>query len=628
MALSFGLERDGRWRQLLAATALLAGVLYLAWRWGFTLRWDTLWLGLPLVASETWALAAAALFVFECWRLTVRPSLPPVSMHSVSILIPTFNESPDVLRPTVLGALAVRHEPAPEILVLDDGCRPWVSEMCEELGCRYVVRPAPRLHAKAGNLNHVLPLLTTELVFVLDADHVPLPHALERTLGYFNDPDVAFVQSPQVFFNRGFQHPRHADNPVSNEQSLFYEVICRGKDRNNSVFWCGSSAVLRRSALASVGGVATATVVEDTHTGMLMHAAGWTSVFHDEVLAVGLAPEDVNAFLVQRGRWARGCYQLLRCCNPLVVRGLSLKQRLHYFASLTHYVEGPQRLIALSVPPLVLLTGTIPLATSSAWLFAMLFLPQLVLVPLANVTMARGRYRFTQGERYALVRAGTYTKAAQALFSSRPIAFAVTPKGIPEANPRRTIVRPPMILALCSVAGIAYQTCAQFFGLPGELPLPAFAVTVIWAGFAAGLLGWVTLWAASVRHRRLTHRFPVQLDGHYALGSPFLLPAAPCRITDLSPFGLGMSAREVPAIGERIRLALRLEGARLDLHGTIVRMHQTGEGTSTVGVAFDPLSSEAADTITRWCFQHPFGPDARSDRDAALPEREATAAAA
>ena len=123
MALSFGLERDGRWRQLLAATALLAGVLYLAWRWGFTLRWDTLWLGLPLVASETWALAAAALFVFECWRLTVRPSLPPVSMHSVSILIPTYNESPDVLRPTVLGALAVRHEPAPEILVLDDGCR-------------------------------------------------------------------------------------------------------------------------------------------------------------------------------------------------------------------------------------------------------------------------------------------------------------------------------------------------------------------------------------------------------------------------------------------------------------------------------------------------------------------------
>ena len=82
----------------------------------------------------------------------------------------------------------------------------------------------------------------------------------------------------------------------------------------------------------------------------------------------------------------------------------------------------------------------------------------------------------------------------------------------------------------------------------------------------------------------------------------------------MSPFGLGMSAREVPAIGERIRLALRLEGARLDLHGTIVRMHQTGEGTSTVGVAFDPLASEAADTITRSCFQHPFGPDARSDR--------------
>ena len=211
-------------------------------------------------------------------RLTVRPSLPPVSMHSVSILIPTFNESPDVLRPTVLGALAVRHEPAPEILVLDDGCRPWVSEMCEELGCRYVVRPAPRLHAKAGNLNHVLPLLTTELVFVLDADHVPLPHCARAHAGLLQRPRRRFrTVAPGVLQPR-LPAPAPCRQPGQERAEPLLRGHLPGKDRNNSVFWCGSSAVLRRSALASVGGVATETVVEDTHTGMLMHAAGWTSV--------------------------------------------------------------------------------------------------------------------------------------------------------------------------------------------------------------------------------------------------------------------------------------------------------------------------------------------------------------
>jgi cellulose synthase/poly-beta-1,6-N-acetylglucosamine synthase-like glycosyltransferase len=498
-----------RRRQALAVLALLSGVAYLCWRWGSTLRWETAWLGIPLLVAETWALASVALFVYSAWRLTRRAPTPARDGQRVAVLIPTYNEPAEILRATVLGALAVRNRPAPEVWVLDDGGRVWVVSMCSELGVRYLTRPEPREHAKAGNLNHALGHVDADLLLIVDADHVPLPNFLERTLGYMDDPEVAFVQSPQAFFNRSFQHPRDYEDPVLNEQSLFYDLICRGKDRHNACFWCGSSALVRRSALEAVGGVATETVVEDTHTAMKLHQAGWRSVYHPEVLAVGLAPEEVTAFLTQRGRWAAGCFQVLRRDNPLFARGLTFQQRLHYFSSVSHYVEGPQRLVGLLVPSLVLLTGTVPLAAPAARSLA-LFLPQLILVPLATWAMARGRYRFTDGERFALVRAIAYTKAAGALFRSGRIRFAVTPKGAGDRSVWFPVLKWQLAIALFAVCAAGYQAAAQLLALPGRLSVFAFGVTVVWALLNAGLLGGTVWWAKSVRHRRQSHRFPVR----------------------------------------------------------------------------------------------------------------------
>ena len=587
---------------MLALGALLAGGVYLVWRWGFTLALDTLWLGLPLVVAETWALGMLALFVFEAWRPTRRVAPPYRPGLRTAILVPTFNESEDVLRPTVVGALAVRADPAPEVWVLDDGARAWVSVMCSELGARYVSRPAPRAHAKAGNLNHALKLVEAELLLVVDADHVPLPHALERTAGYFDDPQVAFVQSPQVFFNRGFQHPRASTDPLLNEQSIFYDVICPGKDRNNAVFWCGSSAIIRRSALTSIGGVATDTVVEDAHTGMLLHARGWRSVYHDEVLAVGLAPEDVNAFLVQRGRWARGCFQVLRHSNPLRLPGLSFRQRLHYLSSLLHYTEGPQRLISLSVPPAVLLTGTLPLEASQE-MFLCLFLPQLLLVPLASRALARGRYRFLAGERFGIVRAATYAKAAKALVSNKPIEFAVTPKGI--GNGRPTVLFAPLAFALLAVAGIAYQSIAQLFHLPTELPDFAFVVTAFWALISAGLLTTTLITAAKIRHRRTSHRFPVSLPVRYSVAATEL-PLIPATAHDLNTYGLKLTTTKPLDPNSAITLHVQLDDQQTVIPGTVVRGSTEQQ---SYGVAFDPLPATTRDLIARWCFRHPFGPD-------------------
>ena len=596
------LEAVHRRNQLIASTALLAGATYLAWRWLFTLSIDTLWLGLPLIVAETWALIALTSFVFEAWRRTARSVRPYRPGSRTAVLIPTYNEPIEVLRPTVLGALSVRADPSPEVWVLDDGGRDWVAAMCEELQVRYLTRPLPRMHAKAGNLNHALDEIEAELLLIVDADHVPLPHALEQTIGYFEDPKVAFVQSPQVFFNRGFQHPQSSDDPLLNEQSLFYDVICPGKDRNNAAFWCGSSAVLRREALLSIGGVATDTVVEDAHTAMLLHAKGWLSAYHPEVLAVGLAPHDVNAFLVQRGRWARGCYQLLRKCNPLQLPGLSARQRIHYLASLLHYLEGPQRLISLLVPPLALFTGTMPLVAPVA-LYLTLFLPQLILVPLASHAMARGRYRYAEGERWGIVRAITYSRAAKALFSNKPIEFAVTPKGSKGANARPTILKAPILYATIALGSVVYQAAAQLLHLPGELPHFAFAVTAAWALISAYFTTSTAITAARIRHRRHSHRFPVSLHARYTT-SPNTLPLTPATITDLNSFGLGLATPHQLPASEPIAIQLTLGTHQLQLTGTVVR---SSPHTATYGIAFDPLPSTTHDTIARWCYQHPFG---------------------
>lgn len=594
--------------RLLVVGALGAALVYIVWRWGFTLDGPSIWLGAPLAVAETYGLAMLALLAFSCWRMARRESLPALRGREVAVLVATYNEPEDVLRPTVVGALAIRNDVAPQVWVLDDGGRPWVRLMCEELGANYLSRPAPRRHAKAGNINYALDRVDAEFIVTLDADHVPRPELLERMLGYFADGRVAVVQAPQHFYNRGFQHPRDDDDPLRNEQSIFFDAISPGKDRHNAAFWCGCPSVIRREALVAVGGVATETVVEDAHTTMQLHAAGWRTVFHPEVMALGIAPEEIGAFLVQRGRWAKGSLQMLRHDPPMFKRGLTWSQRLEYTASCMHFMEGPQRLLGFLIPPIVLFSGVAPI-DAGPLLYAALFIPQVILVPLASRALTRGRYRLLEGERYAVARMTPYLKATTALLGGRG-GFAVTPKGGRAA--RTGAVRAlwlPVALAGLTVAAVAYQTAAQVIGLPGQLSPGAHAITVTWAVANVALVVAVVAWARGTRHVRWSHRFPVALGAAYTAAAGGA-PGLPARVEDLSRDGLSMSVSEPREIGERLRIVLLMEDGPIEVTGTVARVQGGHDGRSRrLGVAFDDLQPQVADAIIEWCFRHPFGPD-------------------
>lgn len=249
------LDRRARLRLLsvraLVALNLALGAWYLSWRALYSINWAFWLVSLALIAVELYSYIDAWLFGLTMWRSRRRsaPQPPPAGL-SVDVFITCYNEPVDLVRRTVQAATRIQYPH--RTYVLDDGDSAAMLAMAKEEGAQYIARPPesrryPR-HAKAGNLNNALLQTQADFVLILDADQIPLPSILDQTLGYFvADPRVAFVQTPQWFYNVP------PDDPLGCQAPLFYGPIQQGKDGWNAAFFCGSNAVLRREALMQLG---------------------------------------------------------------------------------------------------------------------------------------------------------------------------------------------------------------------------------------------------------------------------------------------------------------------------------------------------------------------------------------
>ncbi|MGY1723572.1 glycosyltransferase [Blastococcus sp. SYSU DS0533] len=537
-----------------AVAAVLATSGYLTWRLLATLpEGPALWLGVPFLALELYGGLALVLFVMTTWDVSPatvpapRPGPPP----SVTVLIATYDEHLDVLLPTVAACLAMEGEH--ETWVLDDGDRLEVEEMVTALGARYVSR-AEHDHAKAGNLNHALAQVRTDLVAVFDADHVPDPDFLTRTLPYFADDRLALVQTPQHFYNTSsFEHL--CPGVDLHEESLFYRVIQAGKHHAGAAFWCGTNAVLRAEALRAVGGVATESLTEDFHTTMKLHRAGWRSAYHNEVLARGLAAGSPDAFYAQRRRWGRGAMQVLRHDNPLTAPGLTLRQRLGYLYSLSAWFDSWRTLGLALVPVAVLVTGVFPVDAPPA-LFAVMagipFLLQQVALGLLSRGFAPARFSLL----FEAVRLPSNLAATLSLVLRGTGRFAVTAKG--RTGEERTRARvPAMLLVLAAVlAGSLLFTVASVVGwTPVEHGFGGTTlVPVFWV---ASTLGFVVAGIRRIRDPRFSAE---RRDGHrFAAALPAVVEGAPARLVDVSLGGAQVRVRGVgAAVGAEVELAIRV----------------------------------------------------------------------
>jgi cellulose synthase (UDP-forming) len=233
-----------------AILTVVLGLDYTLWRWFESVNWASWWIAVPLVVAETYSFIDVTFFALTMWRAKERDAPPPPPEGATAdVLITTYDEPVDLVMATALAARDITYPH--RTWVLDDGARPELRAAADEAGVGYIVRTADwadrPLHAKAGNLNNAIMTTDGEFLLVLDADQIPEPEILDRTLGYFTDDRVALVQTPQYFTN-----VPDAD-PLGSQAPLFYGPIQQGKDGWNAAFFCGSNAILRRDALMQLG---------------------------------------------------------------------------------------------------------------------------------------------------------------------------------------------------------------------------------------------------------------------------------------------------------------------------------------------------------------------------------------
>ncbi|HLD93454.1 MAG TPA: glycosyltransferase [Anaerolineales bacterium] len=574
---------------------------YLWWRATASLNPQAPFFSWALLIAEGFGVLNYLLFAWMTRTVApARPFLPPRPGLSVDVFIPTYNEDLDVLEATITGAVGIRY---PHLTwVLDDGRRPEVEALARRLGADYLTRP-DNLYHKAGNLNHALKHTTGEFIAILDADMVPQPDYLDRTLGYFEDEKLAFVQMPQEFYNQdSIQH-----DPLSrhwHEQTLFFRVIQPGKNHTNSAFWTGSPSVMRRKSLEDIGGVATETVTEDIHTSVRLHSKGWMSYFLNEVLAYGIAPQTIHAFLLQRLRWAQGTMQLYRSKDsPFWKRGLTWQQRISYLASFLAYAEAIQKILLISTPTIIILFEIFPMNVDG-FSFVVHWLPYFLLTILANKVGGRGYFNWFQTEKYNLLKTITFLQSFLWLIWPKPLNFKVTPKSLDNNvyKKERASLRAYMVL-FGAIIGVSFTGIVHLStGLSTGVPLTHYGIAIIWAVFNAGIILLGIRDVLSKKHNRKDYRFPFKAPA--TLFSAVEKSLISVMVENISQHGVGFKVSDrVELPRDQLSIYFQIPSDEyLVLALGPLKVHKRWFGHRWVGAKFDVPSEGERKRLTELLF--------------------------
>jgi hypothetical protein len=298
-----------------------------------------------LLILEVLALLLSISFTFEICDVLARrtpPYLAPPLTRTpwVALQVPSYNEPVDVVRPT-LESLAKVDYPNLMIQVVDNNTTDpevWkpLEQLCKELGPRFTfVHLEDWPGFKAGALNETTKYLPeeVEILGIVDADYAVHPRWLQETIGHFDDPSVAFVQTSQHY--RDWQDNRYLRGLFYSFR-YFFDVTMPARSHRNSIIFCGTMGLIRRSAFNKIGGWNQECITEDAEASLRMLGAGYRGVYDPTAYGEGLMPLDFDGLKKQRFRWALGGIQILkfhwRELLPLARHrmNLTVAQRIHY----------------------------------------------------------------------------------------------------------------------------------------------------------------------------------------------------------------------------------------------------------------------------------------------------------
>lgn len=575
---------------------LLVATSYLTWRITTTYSWGE-WYFWLLIACESLSVALTLLYLGTARTLAVPVFTQRRPHFTVDIFIPTYNEPEEVVKLTLIGALHVRGRR--KVFLLDDGRRLNMRAMAEALGAEYVSRQDNN-HAKAGNMNAGIQRSDSDLMLFLDCDHVPQPNIIERMLPYFRDSKLAFVQSPQLFYNTtSVQFRPTKDRPLWNEQCMFYESIQLSKNCFNAAFFCGSGAMLRRAAIDSIGGFATGTATEDIHTSLKLHAQGWRSLYINEQLAHGIAPVNMVEYHKQRMRWGAGSLGLLVRSpdSPLRAKGLTMAQRICYFNSTFSFTFGLQRIFYMLFPALLVLLSPVLLDDQYV------DVPYYLGIMCAFIAFSYwctwvtsdGTYHPIYTEQYNLANMFSHVQALHGILRVHA-KFAVSQKTRVRKETsvvERGLLAVAAVLGSISLFGIIYWS---YSGRPLE-------------ELTTNMMGLALFW--NTYNFILIVPFLLFLRRHEAKGPPANAVAVPSLpafllgrdsthdvcVTALDLAGATVTTRGGAPSG-KLHLLLEVGQRQLHINGEVVQARPCFDGTCEVQLAFGKLTPEQATALT------------------------------
>jgi cellulose synthase (UDP-forming) len=595
----FGTDRPATRAGVVAGVALVAAA-YLHWRVTVTIPWDAdgpaLGFALFCLAVELFGLFDAAILYAALLRRTDRSAeadagearlaaRPRPEWPAVDLIIATYNEPPEVLEKTILGALALDW-PNLNVWVADDGRRAWLRDYCIAKGAGYITRP-DNDHAKAGNINHALKQTSAPFVAVFDADFVPQRGFLRRTMGFFDDPAIGIVQVPHNFYNHDpLQQNLALRDALPDDQRFFFEAIMPGRDGWDAAFCCGSNSITRRAALDAIGGALPAgSITEDMLLSLALLQKGFVTRYLNEPLAFGLAPESLDAFFVQRARWAQGAMQILFLKTGPLGPGHALRHRLFFLP--TAWLSQCLMLITALLAPLVFLFLDVPPLVGVTAQSAIFFLVPMVVAQVGGIVLLGGG-------RYYPVAAqvlGTFQSfrllpvILKTLLKPQGHAFKVTPKGSDAAGGgiERGIFLACTGLMLATLLGLIINAVpdTRIVAQGALVPMVAF-----WCAINIVVLFLAAMLCFGRPALRAEERFA--LDEAVAVWRRGQREAVIARGLDISVSGIALAGSGVVP-GEAVRVRLAGVGS---LDGIVARC-----GGGRIGIAFTAGDSPVRDRL-------------------------------
>ncbi|WP_239405797.1 glycosyltransferase family 2 protein [Frankia sp. Cj3] len=450
-----------------------------------------------------------------CWSAFIMRDPVPVRpadglrIAFTTTIVPA-KEPIDVVRDTLIAARRIHYGTPIDIWLLDEGNDPGVRAVCADIGVHHFSRNGVerwnepkgrfRTRTKHGNHNSWLAAhgASYDIVMSVDPDHIPLPNFAARMLGYFRDPEVAFVVGPQVYGN--FQ--KFLTRGAEAQNYMFHSVIQRAANRFNCGMFVGTNHAYRVAAWEQIGGFQDS-ITEDLATSFAVHGARhpetgrrWKSVYTPDVVAVGEGPATWTDFFSQQLRWARGSNEVMVTESVRRLRKLSWGGRLHYLILMLHYPT-----VALTwLMGMLLTVSYMALGSSGVTVRISSWLALYIDVAVARLLLYIWLRRFNISPHEEKGTAGIsgifvsmlctpfYSTAFVGALLRRPLGFVVTPKGRSASPDRLLTFRKHLFWAMLSTGSI---TVAAACG-------NVYPANMVWAVLSLlSCLAPVAMWAVS-----------------------------------------------------------------------------------------------------------------------------------